>query len=230
MRLAALFLVSFAASVCGYCRDRRNDLNPLGWLVEACGFGGFYDLAKGDTIVSGMAGRYAQALFDLAQEQGATEQVAGDLARFSALIAESADLQRFIKSPVFSAEEQGKALTAILARAGIGGIAGNFLKLVAAKRRLFAVGDMIRDYNKLNDFAKGLKRADVTVAEPLKDAHIDALKVALAELTGGQSVEMTITVDPSIIGGLIVKLGSRMVDGSLRTKLNSLRTRMKEVG
>jgi F-type H+-transporting ATPase subunit delta len=228
--LAALFLVSFAASACGFCRDRRNDLNPLGRLVEACGFGGFCDLAKVDTIVSGMAGRYAQALFDLAQEQGATEQVATDLALFSALIAESADLQRFIKSPAFSAEEQGKALAAVLERAGISGIAGNFLKLVAAKRRLFAIGDMIRDYNKLNDSAKGLKRAEVTVAEPLKDAHIAALKAALAEVTGGQSVEMTIWIDPSIIGGLIVKLGSRMVDGSLRTKLNSLRTRMKEVG
>ena len=183
-----------------------------------------------ETIVSGMSGRYAQALFDLAQEQSATEQVSADLARFSALIAESTDLQRFIKSPVFTAEEQGKALAAILARAGISGTAAKFLQLVAAKRRLFAVGDMIRDFNKLNDFAKGLARADVTVAAPLKDAHVEALKTALTELTGGQSVEVAIKVDPSIIGGLIVKLGSRMVDGSLRTKLNSLRTRMKEVG
>jgi F-type H+-transporting ATPase subunit delta len=187
-------------------------------------------LAKEEIIVSGMAGRYAQALFDLAQEQGVTDQVAADLGRFSAMIEESADLQRFIRSPVFTAEEQAKALTAILARAGIGGIAGKFLQLVAAKRRLFAISDMIRDFNKLNDFAKGLARADVTVAQPLKDVQLEALKTALSELTGGRTVEMAIKVDASIIGGLIVKLGSRMVDGSLRTKLNSLRTRMKEVG
>jgi F-type H+-transporting ATPase subunit delta len=187
-------------------------------------------VAKEQSIVSGMAGRYAQALFDLAQERGATDQVAADLSAFSALVAESPDLQRFIKSPVFTAEEQVRALTAVLSRTEIAGIAGNFLKLVAAKRRLFAIADMIRDFNKLNDFAKGLARAEVTVAEPLKDSHVAALKTALAELTGGQSVEMTFKVDPSIIGGLIVKLGSRMVDGSLKTKLNSIRTRMKEVG
>jgi F-type H+-transporting ATPase subunit delta len=92
-------------------------------------------LAKEETLVSGMSGRYAQALFDLAQEQGATEHVAGDLARFATLIDESADLQRFIRSPVFTAEEQVKALGAIFARAEISGIAANFLKLVANKRR-----------------------------------------------------------------------------------------------
>jgi F-type H+-transporting ATPase subunit delta len=177
-----------------------------------------------------MAGRYAQALFDLARERSVTDQVAADLATFSALVAESPDLQHFIKSPVFTAEEQVRALTAVLSRTGISGISANFVKLVAAKRRLFAISDMIRDFNKLNDFAKGLARAEVTVADPLKDPHVEALKTALAELTGGQSVEITFKVDPSIIGGLIVKLGSRMVDGSLKTKLNSIRTRMKEVG
>lgn len=177
-----------------------------------------------------MAGRYAQALYALAQEQSATEQVAADLSTFSALIAESADLQRFIKSPVFSAEEQVKALAALLTRAGITGIAANFLKLVAAKRRLFAIGDMIADYNKLHDFAKGLARAEVIVAEPLKDEHVSALKDALAELMGGKTVEVGVKVDPTILGGLIVRLGSRMVDASLKTKLASLRTRMKEVG
>jgi F-type H+-transporting ATPase subunit delta len=178
-----------------------------------------------------MAGRYAQALFALAQEQKATDQVAADLTNFSALIAESPDLQRFIKSPVFSAEDQVKALVALLARAGISGISANFLKLVAAKRRLFAVADMIGDFHKLNDFTKGLTRAEVTVAEPLKDEHVEALKAALAELMGrGRSVEVGVKVDPSILGGLIVRLGSRMVDGSLKTKLTMLRTRMKEVG
>jgi F-type H+-transporting ATPase subunit delta len=89
---------------------------------------------------------------------------------------------------------------------------------------------MIRDFNILHDHAKGLVRASVTVAEPLRDEHVEALKSALATVSGGQTVEIAVKVDPSIIGGLIVQLGSRMVDGSLKTKLNSIRTRMKEVG
>jgi len=177
-----------------------------------------------------MSGRYARALYELAHESKTTDQVAADLKSFADLIAESDDLKRFIKSPIFSAEEQVKALSAILLRAGIAGQAANFLKLVAAKRRLFAIGDMIADFNALNDYAKHISRAEVTVAEPLKDEHVAALKSALAEISGGQTVEVAVKVDPTIIGGLIVKLGSRMVDSSLKTKLNSLRTRMKEVG
>jgi len=177
-----------------------------------------------------MAGRYAQALFALAQETGTTDEVSADLATFAGFIASSEDLRRFVRSPVFSAEEQVKALGALLDKAEIGGTAAKFLKLVAAKRRLFAVGDMIRDFNILNDHAKGLSRASVTVAEPLKDEHVEALQAALANVSGSRSVVVAVKVDPTIIGGLIVQLGSRMVDGSLKTKLNSIRTRMKEVG
>ena len=177
-----------------------------------------------------MAGRYAQALFALAQERGALDQVAKDLAAVDAMIAESAELARLVRSPVFSAEEQTRALGGVLAKAGIAGLAANFLKLVAGKRRLFAAQDMIRGFNALLDAARGVARADVTVAEPLADAHLNALREALKEVSGGRSVDVNVKVDPSIIGGLVVKLGSRMVDGSLRTKLNSIRTRMKEVG
>jgi len=187
-------------------------------------------LAQEETIVTGMAGRYASALFALAQEQNAVDQVAADLQSFDRLVAESADLERLVRSPAFTAEEQTRALGAVLAKAGIGGLAANFLKLVASKRRLFAVRDMIRDFATLVDASRGVKRAEVTVAEPLADAHLDALKDALREVSGGKSVELSVKVDPSIIGGLVVRLGSRMVDGSLRTKLNSIRTRMKEVG
>jgi F-type H+-transporting ATPase subunit delta len=187
-------------------------------------------VAKEESIVSGMAGRYAQAVFALAQEQNVTNAVAADLQSFQGLIAESADLERLVKSPVFTAEAQVKALTAVLARAAIGGLAANFIKLVAAKRRLFALGDMIAGFNALNDAAKGVVRAEVTVAEPFSDAHLAALKTALAEISGSPSVEVAVKIDQSIIGGLIVKLGSRMVDGSLKTKLDSIRTRMKEVG
>ena len=181
-------------------------------------------------IVTGMAGRYASALFDLARDQKAIDSVAADLKTFDLLVAGSPDLQRLVRSPAFSAEEQTRALAAVLDKAGVKGLAANFLKLVATKRRLFAVRDMIAGYGQLVDAAKGVKRAEVTVAEPLADAHLAALKDALRQVSGGQSVELSVKVDPSIIGGLVVRLGSRMVDGSLRTKLNSIRNRMKEVG
>ena len=187
-------------------------------------------MAHEETIVSGMSGRYASALFALAQEKLSTDKVAEDLRNFDMLIDHNPDMQRLVRSPVFSADSQVKALEAILARAGIDGIAANFIKLVAAKRRLFAISQMIRDFNKLNDAAKGVTRAEVTVAEPLGAAHLDALKDALRQISGGKSVEVNVKVDPSIIGGLVVKLGSRMVDGSLKTKLNTIRSRMKEVG
>ena len=183
-----------------------------------------------------MAGRYALALFQLARDGKSIDAVMSDLNKFKALLAESVDLQRLVRSPVFTVEEQGKALSAVLARAGVSGLAANFLKLVAAKRRLFAVPEMIAGFEKLVDSERGVTRAEVTVAEPLNDSHTQALKAALAEVTGGKnpgagsSVEAVIKVDPAIIGGLVVKLGSRMVDSSLRTKLNSIRTRMKEVG
>lgn len=187
-------------------------------------------LAKEETYVSGMAGRYAQALFELAKESNAIDGVGADLATFKGLMNESDDLRRFLRSPAFSADEQVRALDELLKRAGIAGTAANFLKLVAAKRRLFAVGDMIDDFNKLSDAERGVARAEVTVAEPLREAHVLALKDALAAVAGTSDVNVEITVDPAIIGGMVVKLGSRMIDSSLRTKLNTIRTRMKEVG
>ena len=187
-------------------------------------------MAKEETYVTGMAGRYAQALFDLAKESKSADKVGADLDSFGQMIGESADLRRFLRSPAFSAEEQINAINALLNKAGIAGTAANFLKLVAQKRRLFALEDMIRDYRKLNDGEKGLAQAEVTVAEPLKDAHVLALKDALASVAGTSDVNVTIKVDPSIIGGMIVQLGSRMIDSSLKTKLNMIRTRMKEVG
>jgi F-type H+-transporting ATPase subunit delta len=184
-------------------------------------------LASEDTIVSGMAGRYATALFDLARENNALDAVKADLDRFDALVAESGDLRRLVRSPVFSADEQLQALTAVLDRAGIGGLAAKFLKLVTSNRRLFAVRDMIKGFRELVADAKGEATAEVTVAEALKDDHVAALKSALKAVSG-KDVDLTIKIDPAIIGGLVVKLGSRMVDSSLRTKLNAMRHAMKE--
>jgi F-type H+-transporting ATPase subunit delta len=187
-------------------------------------------VAGGETIISGMAGRYATALFELALDLKSVDAVTADLDTFDALLAESPDLLRLVRSPVFAAEEQSKALAAILDKAGVSGLAANFLKLVASNRRLFAVRDMIRDYRKLVARWKGEVSADVTVAEKLSDAHLDELKGALKSITGGRSVDLNVKVDPAIIGGLTVKLGSRMVDSSLRTKLNAIKHAMKEAG
>ena len=184
-------------------------------------------MAGEGSIVSGMAGRYAIALFELARDTNALDAVQADLASFDGLLAESPDLARLVRSPVFSGEEQAKALGAILDKAGIKGVAANFLRVVAENRRLFAVRDMIRDFTKLLAAHKGEVSAQVTVAQPLNDARLNEVREALRAVTG-KDVKVDVDVDPSIIGGLKVKLGSRMVDASLRTKLNSIKFAMKE--
>jgi F-type H+-transporting ATPase subunit delta len=186
-------------------------------------------VAGENSIVSGVAGRYATALFELALENKALDTVGADLDRFDRMVADSADLTRLVRSPVFTSDDQARALAAVLDKAGIGGLTGNFLKVVAANRRLFAVRDMIKGYKQLVAKHRGEVTAEVTVAEPLDDKHVEALKDALRSVTG-EDVQVALTVDPAIIGGLTVKLGSRMVDASLRTKLNSIKHAMKEVG
>jgi F-type H+-transporting ATPase subunit delta len=175
-----------------------------------------------------MAGRYANALFELARENKATDAVKADLEQFDALIAGNADLARLVRSPVFGADEQLKALGAILDKAGITGLAANFLRVITTNRRLFAVRDMIRAYRALVARHKGEVSAQVTVAEALGEANLDALKGALKSVTGGKDIDLDVRIEPAIIGGLIVKVGSRMVDSSLRTKLNAIKLAMKE--
>ena len=187
-------------------------------------------MAQDKHLVSGVAGRYASALFSLAQDDRQTEAVAQSLATLDALIASSADLERLVRSPVFSAADQLRALNAILEKEDIGGIAANFVRLVTVKRRLFFIRGMIAAYRKLYDASRGVTRAEVTTAIALSDANLAALKDQLKAASGGREVDLDVKVDPSIIGGLTVKLGSRMVDGSLRTKLNAIRLAMKEVG
>ncbi len=184
-------------------------------------------MAGEDAIVSGMAGRYATALFELAREQNAIDPVKVDLDRFEALVTEVADLARLLRSPVFSAEEQTRALSGVLDRVGIDGLAANVLKLLGTNRRLFAALDMARAYRALVAKHKGEVTAEVTLAEQPSEAHLAAIKDALAAVTK-KNVQMKVKVEPSIIGGLVVKLGSRMVDSSLRTKLNAIKVAMKE--
>ncbi len=187
-------------------------------------------IASEDTTVSGMAGRYARALFELALDAKSVDAVKTDIDKFAAMIADSDDLRRLVRSPVFGAEERSKALAAVLAKAEIGGLASNFLMFVTANRRLFSVEAMIRDFRKLVAKWKGEVTAEVTAAETLSDARLNEIKDALKSITGEKSVDLHVKIDPAIIGGLMVKLGSRMVDSSLRTKLNAIKHAMKEAG
>ena len=180
-----------------------------------------------EPIVSGMAGRYATALFELALEQKWLDTIAADLQRFEALVEGSADLKRLVRSPIFGAEEQARALAAVLEKAKIGGITAKFLLIVAQKRRLFAVGQMIKAFRTLLARHKGEVRAEIIVTEPLADKHLASLKEMLAGVTK-KDVALDVKVDPKILGGIVVKLGSRMVDASLKTKLNSIKLAMKE--
>lgn len=182
-------------------------------------------VAATSPIVSGIAGRYAVALFELANEAKGLDSVSADLERFIALLDENADLDMLCRNPVFTSDEQARALGAVLDKAGIGGLAGNFLKLVASKRRLFLVRSMASAFRMLVADKKGIVSAEVTVASPLSDKNRKAVLEAL-QASAGQSIALTERVDPAIIGGLVIKIGSRMIDASLKTKLNAMKLAM----
>ena len=177
-------------------------------------------------LVAGVAGRYASALFELARDERQVDAVAEALGRFEAMLRESADLRRLVRSPVFGAEEQAAAIGAVLDKAEIGGLAGNFIRLAASNRRLFALPGMIAAFRALVQDSKGIVRAQVRVAEKPSDTVIEEIKASLRDIAKAD-VDLDLIVDPSLIGGLIVKMGSRMVDASLKTKLNGIRLAMR---
>lgn len=183
-------------------------------------------VATTDQSQSGVAGRYARALFDLATDNKAVAEVAADLASFQGLIDESDDLKRLMRSPVFKSEDQASAIAALAAKAGIKGLALNFLKVMGSNRRLAAVPSAISAFNALLAQSRGETTAQVTSAEKLSAKQLADLKAAL-KAASGSDVAIDAQVDPAILGGLIVKVGSRMMDNSLRTKLNSLKVAMK---
>ena len=204
---------------------RRSPERSLGRESESVAEGG----SQEQSPVSGVAERYATALFELATEAKVVDAVTVDLAGFGALVDESPDLRRLIESPAFSTQDQVAAVTALLDKAGISGLAANFIKFVASKRRLFALPGMIRAFRAKVAEAKGVVSAEVTLAEQPSAAQLKDITAALKEVAG-KDVDVSLKVDPAIIGGLVVKMGSRMVDASLKTKLNSIRLAMKEVG
>jgi len=186
-------------------------------------------VASEGTGVSGLAGRYATALFELADENKALDQVAQDLEAIKQMLAESPDLNRFVRSPVLSRGDQSRAMDALLKQAGVSELTQRFVGLVAQNRRLFALQGMIDGYLAELARRRGQMTADVTSAHKLSDPQVQALTDALrAQL--GSKIEVKVNVDPALIGGLIVKVGSRMIDSSVRTKLNKLQIAMKGVG
>lgn len=179
--------------------------------------------------VSGVAERYAAALFDLALDEEALDSVEADLSLLSALIDGNADLRRLVFSPVFSADEQQRAIGAVADRAGVGEIVGNLVRLMARNRRLFALPGVIRAFTARLAAHRGEVTAEVVSARPLSDEQAAALKAALKESLG-KEVAVDARVDPAILGGLIVRVGSRMIDGSIRSRLTSMMTQLKGIG
>ncbi|MEK9755075.1 MAG: F0F1 ATP synthase subunit delta [Rhodospirillaceae bacterium] len=186
-------------------------------------------MASTVTGAIGLSGRYATALFELADEQKELDQVADDLSSVGAMLEDSDDLRRMIRSPVISKDDQQKAMQALLDAAGIGALTRNFIGVVIENRRLFALPGMIKGYLALLARARGEATAEVVSAKPLTDAQSQAIMDSLRKAVGTK-VTIDAKVDETLLGGLVVKVGSRMVDTSLKTKLSQLRLAMKGVG
>ncbi len=179
--------------------------------------------------VGGLAARYASALYDLADESNSIDAVAADLEGLKTLVDDSDDFARFIKSPVLNREDQTKGIAAIAAKAGLTDISQKFLGLVASNRRLFALPDMIRSFQTILAARRGEMTAEITSAAELSAAQSQSLAASLKAAVGS-AVSVITKVDPSILGGLVVRVGSRMVDSSLKSKLQRLKLSMKGVG
>lgn len=186
-------------------------------------------LAAQNSVLTQIARPYASALFDLARSENQLAQVETSLSDISRLIGESEDFARYLRSPVIAADVKASALEAILARSQSNPLVGNFLRLVAKNGRLFALDQIIATFRELAATARGETTAEVTSAAPLTDEQARALAETLkAKL--GKTVTLNQFVDPSLIGGLQVKVGSQMIDSSLKTKLAAMKVAMKEVG
>jgi F-type H+-transporting ATPase subunit delta len=192
-----------------------------GVVIEGCS-----PLASEATGVSGLADRYAAALFELADERRALDAVAEDLRQLRAMLAASSDLTRLVRSPILSREAQGKAIAALAEEAQLSQLVRDFLGVVARNRRLFAVPAMIGGFLRKLAERRGEVTAEVTAAQPLSEAQLEALTEQLRRSLG-RRVAVEIRVDPALIGGLIVKVGSRMIDASLASKLRRLQLAMK---
>lgn len=175
---------------------------------------------------AGLAARYATALFELAMEAGAVDTVARDLSELKTLLSESQDLTRLVKAPVFSADEQRAGMQAVLRHMEATPLTIRFVLTLAKKRRLFALTDIIRAFEAQLGRQRGEIDAEVSAARPLSEAEANELKAVLKSKLGREA-RLSTRVDPSLLGGLVVNVGSRMIDSSLRTKLEGLRSAMR---
>jgi F-type H+-transporting ATPase subunit delta len=174
----------------------------------------------------GIAERYATAILELAQEEKSVETVERDLANLRRMISESTDLARFVRSPVFSRADHVKGMKAVLGTIDAGPLTTRFVLTIASKRRLFALSNIIRAFQAQLAKIRGEVDAQVTSARALSDGETAELKAAIKSKLG-RDPRLDAKVDPSLLGGLVVKVGSRMIDSSLRTKLNSIRLAMR---
>lgn len=186
-------------------------------------------VSESATLTATVAGRYANALFELAQEADALEAVERDVEALRAALRESADLSTLITSPLYSREDTARAMAAVARAMELGDLTANLLGVMAGKRRLFALGEVLETFVGLLAEHRGQITAEVMSARALSEAQRDALKEALATATG-REIKLDTTVDESLIGGLVVKVGSRMVDTSIRSRLSAMEQAMKEVG
>jgi F-type H+-transporting ATPase subunit delta len=186
-------------------------------------------LAEQNSVLTQIARPYAAALFDLAKSEGSVDAVEAGLVELQGLSGESADFRRFLRSPVIGTGEKSVAIEAILSKANLATTVGNFVKVVARNGRLFALPAIIKAFQVLAAQERGEVSADVTSATPLSPSQISALAETLKAKIG-KTVTLTEHVDPSLIGGLVVKVGSQMIDSSLKTKLSAIKIAMKEVG
>lgn len=178
---------------------------------------------------AGLADRYATALFELAESEKTLDIVAADLEQVAGLIDESDDLRRLIRSPVVSRDDQGRAVAAVSEKAGLNDLTRRFLGILARNRRLFALPAIIAAFLELLAAGRGETSAEVVSAKPLSDTQLSDVRAALKQAVGGD-VAVQARVDPGLLGGLVVKVGSRMIDSSLNTKLQQLRLAMKGIG
>jgi F-type H+-transporting ATPase subunit delta len=186
-------------------------------------------LAAQNSVLTQIARPYASALFDLARNENQLAQVETGLSDISRLIGESEDFSRYLRSPVIPGDVKASALDALLGKAKVNPLVGNFLRIVARNGRLFALDQIIVSFRELAAAARGEASADVTSAAPLTSEQAAALSETLKQKLG-KTVTLNQFVDPSLIGGLQVKVGSQMIDSSLKTKLAAMKIAMKEVG
>lgn len=179
--------------------------------------------------MGGIAERYATALYELAEADKLLDTVAADLGGIKAMINQSADLRRLIRSPLIDRDQQSAAIAAVLAKAGVSDLTRRFASVVTANRRLFVLPQIIDGFLALLAARRGEVTAEVTSANTLDQRHVEALTETLRRIVGSK-VTVDLKVDPNILGGLVVRVGSRMFDSSLRTKLQRMQLAMKGIG